>query len=224
MDTKQALIQAVTEGNTDAVTALLHADPSLATTRTEAGLSLVLLATYYGRADMARLLAEHSPALDIFEASAIGRQDRVRELLYQDSTLANAFSVDGFTPLGLASFFGHPQVVDLLLGSGAQVNVASNNALHVMPLHSAVANRNVDISRALVEHGADVNATQQDGFTPLMEAAQNGDLATLTLLLQHGANPLAKNTNGQTALDLATAAGHTSIIEMLQRVPGNAGF
>ena len=70
-------------------------------------MSELLQAVYQG--DQARVeeLLTAEPELDVFEAAAVGRADRVRELLDEDPSLANAWAEDGFQPLGLASFFGH---------------------------------------------------------------------------------------------------------------------
>jgi uncharacterized protein len=67
-----------------------------------------------------RLLAEDNE-LDVFEAAAVGRTERVRELLDGDPTLVGAWSADGFTPLHLAAYFGHVDSVRLLLEHGAKV-------------------------------------------------------------------------------------------------------
>ncbi|MCL4504914.1 MAG: ankyrin repeat domain-containing protein [Chloroflexi bacterium] len=214
-------IEAVKAGSVDAVKMALAADPRLAGARDESGLSVVLLAMYYGQTAIAQLLADRRTDLNIYEASAAGRSARVVELLRQEPSLANAFAADGFQPLGLAAFFGHLETVQALLNHGAAVNVASQNPLKVMPLHSAIANRHQAISRVLVEHGADVNARQQADFTPLMEAAQNGDLETAQLLLRHGADPQPTTTKGQTALSLAEQAGHAEMVELLRRALAN---
>ena len=115
----------------------------------------------------------------MFEASALGRAERLRELLDEDSELANAWAEDGFQPLGLASFFGHVEAARLLVERGAEVNSASRNDMKVMPLHSAAATGDpearYELAKLLLEHGADPNARQQDDYTPLMAADQHGD-------------------------------------------------
>ena len=155
-------------------------------------MSELLQAVYRGdQARVDEVLAE-SPELDVFEAAAVGRTDRVRELLDQDPALANAWAEDGFQPLGLASFFGHVEAARLLVERGAEVNSASRNDMKVMPLHSAAATGDPDaryeLAKLLLEAGADPNARQQDDYTPLMAAEQHGDERLSELLLAHGAS------------------------------------
>ena len=103
----QALIDAVKAGDSGQVQALIAADPTLVNAHADGGESAVLLATYYGHRDIADLLVLRGANLTVFEASAVGQVARVEALLAQDPALVNAFSPDGFTPLGLAAFFGH---------------------------------------------------------------------------------------------------------------------
>jgi len=154
-------------------------------------MSEVLQAIY--QRDQARVdeLLAREPELDVFEAAAVGRTERLRELLDDDPALANAWAEDGFQPLGLASFFGHVDAARLLVERGAEVNSASRNDFKVMPLHSAAATGDpearYELAKLLLEHGADANARQQDDFTPLMAADQHGDKHLRSLLVEHGA-------------------------------------
>jgi uncharacterized protein len=151
---------------------------------------VVLDAIYRGDREEAERLAV-GRELNVFEAAALGRTERLRELLDEDEALANAFADDGFQPLGLACFFGHAEAARLLVERGAEVNSASRNDLTVMPLHSAVAVRDPDVryelAQLVLEAGADPNATQQNDFTPLMAADHHGDQRLRELLVQYGA-------------------------------------
>ena len=154
-------------------------------------MSDLLQAVYRG--DQARVdeLLAADPDLDVFEAAAVGRADRVRELLDEDPSLANAWAEDGYQPLGLASFIGHAEAARLLVERGAEVNSASRNDMKVMPLHSAAAadypEVRYEIAKLLLEAGADPNTRQQDDFTPLMAAEQSGDERLAKLLSEAGA-------------------------------------
>jgi ankyrin repeat protein len=127
----------------------------------------------------------------------------------------DAYSADGFFPLGLAAFFGHEDAVRLLLARGANPNLSARNAMRVAAIHAASAAGSLPIARALVEAGADVNAVQQAGFTPLHAAAMSGRLDLVKLLLDHGADPSAKADDGRTALVMAREAKHQALVDLL---------
>jgi ankyrin repeat protein len=150
----------------------------------------ILEALYKGERDRAQELAAESAALDVFEAAALGDAPRLEELLREDSELARAWTPDGFTALHYAAFFGSPEAVRGLVAGGADLEARSTNqefAPEATPLHSAVAAGRMDNAESLLEAGADPNARQHGGFTPLMEAEQRGDLDLAELLIRHGA-------------------------------------
>ncbi|MEN3312831.1 MAG: uncharacterized protein V7645_2160, partial [Actinomycetota bacterium] len=88
-------------------------------------MSDLLQALYQGDRVRVDELFAAAPKLDVFEAAAFGRTDRLRELLDEDSSRANEFGDDGFHPLGLACFFGHVEAARLLLDRGADVDMLS---------------------------------------------------------------------------------------------------
>ena len=216
MVNEAGFLEAIQKGNTEKVKSLLAGEPELVHTRTAQDLPALLLAAYYGQPGIADLLAERRDDLDVFEAAAAGKVERLRTLLQSQPGLANAVARDGFQPLGLACFFGRLEAARLLLDAGAEVNSASRNNQKVMPLHSAAASRSLEIARLLLDAGADPNARQNSDETPLQEAAANGQVALAELLLKHGAVIDAENTRGETALSLAQKAGHTEMVEFLQ--------
>jgi ankyrin repeat protein len=82
-------------------------------------------------------------------------------------------------------------------------------------LLAAVSKGDVAAVRALVQQGADVNARQPDGTTPLHWATQIDDLAKATLLVKAGAKPNVVNRFGASPLSLAAASGNAEMLTLL---------
>jgi len=218
-------LEAVKQGDAARVRRMLESDPALAAACAESGESAVLLSVYYGKDEVRELLLGRGLTLTIFEAAAAGVRDAVAARIKEDAGLVRAFSHDGFTPLHLAAFFGRVPVVELLLSLGAPVNEVSHNPSELHPLHSAVAHRqpqvSLEISRALIAAGADVNAAQHGGWTPLHAAALHGNLPLVQLLLEAGAGAGAKNDTGQTPADLAKTKKHNDVVALLAHRGGH---
>jgi|SRR6266536_1143678 len=157
-------------------------------------MSDVLQAIYRGDTEEAERLA-NGRELDVFEAAALGRIDRLRELLDEKPARANAFGDDGFHPLGLACFFGHLEEARLLLDRGAEVNALSRNEhIQTAAIHAAAASEGKDeatryeLVKLALEHDADPDLRQGVGdFRAIDAARQNGDSRIEQLLLEHGA-------------------------------------
>jgi ankyrin repeat protein len=158
-------------------------------------MSDVLEAIYRGDREAAKRLAV-GRELNVFEAAALGRTNRLGELLEEDPSLATAFGDDGFHPLGLACFFGHVDAARLLLEHGADVNSLSRNEhIQTAAIHAAAASEGKDeatryeLVKLVLEHGADPNLRQgRDEFRAIDAARQNGDRRIEELLLEHGAD------------------------------------
>ena len=200
----------------DGLRRLLEADPACAQARDPNGVSLLMHSLYRRRRDLAEFIAGHKATLDIFEATSLGRLDRLRELAC-DSAAINSRSADGFTALHFACFFGQPESARLLIEYGAAVDAVADNPMAVMPLHSAASARNLEAARLLLEHGAPVNARQQGGWVPIHAAAQNGDRAMVELLLKHHADPKLANDEGKTPAMVAREKGHKEIAALLEK-------
>jgi len=216
MDSKEFLT-AVTSGEALKVKEWVKKDRSLANATDEKGVSALLLAVYYRKAEVVDVLLSVGFDLNIFEASATGQTERVQKLLKKEPELVNAFSSDGFYPLGLAIFFGHLETATLLMTSGADVNQAARNEMKVMPLHAAAAAKQFDAARMLIKRGANVNAAHQAGYTPLHAVAATGQLEFAELLLISGADVNAKTDAGKTPLTMALEAGQGEMAALLRK-------
>jgi ankyrin repeat protein len=212
------VFRAIDAGDAGRLQELIEADASLAGARNESGLSAVISALYRGRMDLVEILLASGTELDVFEAASLGRTERVEAILESDPAKAHAWSADGFTPLHLASFFGHVESLRALLARSARVDAVSRNPMNVMPLHSAAAGPRdrAPVAQALLDAGAEVDARSHRGFTALQEAAENGDEDLVELLLARGADPALTNDDGKSAADLAVDRGNEELAETLR--------
>ena len=67
----------------------------------------------------------------------------------------------------------------------------------------------------LVEQGADVNAKDKNGNTPLHRVSMYGDIDIVEYLVEQGTNVNAKDKNGNTPLHWASVGGHTGVVKYL---------
>ena len=201
-------------GDTEEVQRILQQEPECAEARDTNGVSLLMQALYRGRRDLAEAIADKKKALDIFEASSLGRVNRLKECS-RDAAMLDSRSKDGFTALHFAGFFGQPESARILIEGGASVDAVAANPMKVMPLHSAASARNLEAVRLLLESGAPPNARQHGGWVPIHSAAQNGDRAMVQLLLKHKADPTLTNDDGKTPAQVALEKGHTEVAALL---------
>lgn len=146
-------------------------------------MSKLLEALHSGQRDQVDQLLAQKPELDVFEAAALGKTERLRELLAADPSLANAFGDDGFQPLTLACFYGHVEAARVLLDAGADPNTLGRNPyIQTNALHAAAASENKDeatryeLCKLLLDRGADPSIPQgTDDFRAIDAARQSGD-------------------------------------------------
>jgi ankyrin repeat protein len=125
---------------------------------------------------------------EIIKAAKAGAAGRVKELIRQDAALISARDSDGSTPLHCATWKGHQNVVELLLGLGADVNAENNNDhWGTTPLHAAAHANQRAIAELLIANGADIHATNLNGRTSLAETEFHKARPVANLLKRHGA-------------------------------------
>ncbi len=174
-------------------------------------------------------------------ACARGHGPLVEHLLASGAD-PNGTPASGETALMAASRAGSLEAVNALLAAGAHVN-ATESTRGQSALMWAAANRHPAITRALLDHGADVGARSrtrrrvynmggsrsagsasrgialeevaEGGSTALLFAARSGDLESARLLVAAGADVHDPAADGNTALNIAAHSGHGSLAAFL---------
>ena len=107
-------------------------------------------------------------------------------------------------------------VISLLIAGCGQRGAPPHNA-QTDALFRATIEGNTDMVKSLVSSpGADVNATNERGSTPLLEAARFGHDDICRVLIAAGANLKVKDKDGKTALMLAIQNNHDDVVRVLK--------
>ncbi|KAK0113991.1 hypothetical protein ONS96_014837 [Cadophora gregata f. sp. sojae] len=136
-------------------------------------------------------------------------------------------NVGGVTPLHLAAEKGFTGMITFLLDNKFIPHVNRANDLRTTPLHVAVRVGNCHTAKQLLEAGADVNAKDAEGFSPVHIAASHSggsrfSLIILRDLLETGKyEHIALTHTGQTALHVAVRLGTKDMISLLLETPEN---
>ncbi|TEY45515.1 hypothetical protein BOTCAL_0330g00100 [Botryotinia calthae] len=176
----------------------------------------------------------------IVAAAMFGLPTIVGKLLKTGADIETVCPKD-FTPLLIAAELGHSPVVQILINSKANLlakDYQQENALHKAArkghveipslieipfgenfnktaLHIAIDRRNEGVIRALIEAGADVNASDELSLTPLMKSVVDNLPDTIDLLIEKGADVDAKGFREHAALSMAATAGNIVAIKKL---------
>ncbi|XP_040920959.1 ankyrin repeat domain-containing protein 6b [Toxotes jaculatrix] len=144
-------------------------------------------------------------------ASHKGQADNVVQLINKGAKVA--VTKYGRSPLHLAAYKGHIEVVRILLKAGCDLDIQDDG--EQTALHRAAMVGNSDVISALIQEGCALDRQDKDGNTALHEVSWHGFSQSVKLLVKAGANVHAKNKAGNTALHLACQNGHTQSSKVL---------
>ena len=216
----KSFLDLVKRGDTQEIADWVKDDPQIAESRDAQGVSALLWAVYSGHTVVRDFLCS-GLELDLAEAAAVGDAARLRELLGANPATAkeraSSRSADGWPLLHLAAAFADREAVLTLLDAGAAVDQVSQTPMRNQALHALLAlSKDAEITRLLIERGADVNAAQTAGYRPLHQAAVAGREDLVRMLLDAGADKTTRCDRGKTPADYARERGHAAVAELLE--------
>ncbi|HTD82053.1 MAG TPA: ankyrin repeat domain-containing protein [Thermoplasmata archaeon] len=215
MGDQDDIVLAVRKNDAAKVKELLAANPNLILTKTPEG-SLLLTAVFSGAREVMRALLPRFPQLNVHEASSVGDAQRLQRILEEEPALVNAPHAQGFSPLGLAAFFGHKAAVQVLVARGAEVDALDKSQFANTALDAAVAANHLEVVKILLQNHASANVRAVAGHTPLHKAAMNGNLEIAKLLIEAKADVNATDDAQKTPLAYAEEKGHAEVASLLR--------
>jgi cytohesin len=165
------------------------------------------------------------PVVSIHDAAKKGNLEAVKKHLADGADVNAKDDAFGTTPLHRAAYYGHKEIVVLLIAAETDVN--PKNVLGTTPLHQAAARGHKEVVELLIAADADVNAKKKDGWTPLHSAAFSGRKEIAELLIANGVDVNAKVASslhkGKTPLDAANETNHPETADLLRKHGGKTG-
>jgi ankyrin repeat protein len=144
------------------------------------------------------LMVSSLQAYDVYEAIDSGNVKQVIRMLEQNPDQLNAKNSDAMTPLNLASYRGHADIVARLLQMGADPTIGDNE--NSQPIHNAAVAGNIDVIAELLKYGVDINSQDANGMTALLFAISYRQFETVDYLLNNNASANTANSRGLTSL------------------------
>ena len=118
-------------------------------------------------------------------------------------------------PLHYAALCGMHDIAKFLVVEHSQDINARGFDRKETALHVALRRGHVAVAQLLLEHGADVDARDDAGFTPLLLASREGHAALVRILFEHGADTEARDNDKRTSLFLAVEDDHVETVHIL---------
>jgi len=105
----------------------------------------------------------------------------------------------GDSPIYTATYNGFIPVMEILLNHSADIEIPNERGRTPI-MHINRVSKNIAALSLLIARGANINATDKDGYTALAHATQDGEIPAMKLLLNSGADTEIADNMGQTPI------------------------
>lgn len=132
----------------------------------------------------------------------------------------NSKTLQGVPLLCVATRNDSKEMLELLLEKGADINEVSEDRGY-SPVMDAVWRKNYEITKLLIDHGADLSTMSSDGQSILVLAVGNGNSKIVKLLLNSGADPDVKDSMGMSARGYASLFKNEELMKLMEKSKKN---
>ncbi|XP_067660340.1 putative ankyrin repeat protein RF_0381 [Haliotis asinina] len=192
------------------------------------GRTAVMCAALKGHLEVVQLLVTKGANVNLIDKFANnilhlaclgGDVDVVKYILSQDMAYIDGRAQRGRTPMMLAAENGHKEVVELLVGEGADMSLVDkqrDNILHCACRGGDLEGGHLEVVTYIVsQNKVDINSRGWKQKTPVMVAAEMGKKDVVEFLVEHGADLLLVKDGGSNILHLACKGGYVEVVKYI---------
>ena len=141
------------------------------------------------------------------------------KIIIENGANINAVDIEGWSALSYAVNNGDIEIAKLLLENKAKIKDEL-----LIAIKSPIVESRINIMKLLIENGANVNYTDENGFNPLNIAIESGDMELTKFLITNGANVNSLMQDGVSLIGYAIAQNNMDLLQILIENGANVNY
>ena len=141
------------------------------------------------------------------------------KILIENGANINAVDIEGWSALSYAVNNGDIEIAKLLLENKVKIKDEL-----LIAIKSPIVESSINIMKLLIENGANINYTDENGFNPLNIAIESGDMELTKFLITNGANVNSLMQDGVSLIGYAIAQNNMDLLQMLIENGANVNY
>ncbi len=141
------------------------------------------------------------------------------KILIENGANINAVDIEGWSALSYAINNGDIEIAKLLLENKVKIKDEL-----LIAIKSPIVESRINIMKLLIENGANINYTDENGFNPLNIAIESGDMELTKFLITNGANVNSLMQDGVSLIGYAIAQNNMDLLQILIENGANVNY
>ena len=141
------------------------------------------------------------------------------KILIENGANINAVDIEGWSALSYAINNGDIEIAKLLLENKVKIKDEL-----LIEIKSPIVESRINIMKLLIENGANINYTDENGFNPLNIAIESGDMELTKFLITNGANVNSLMQDGVSLIGYAIAQNNMDLLQILIENGANVNY